>query len=173
MLINPMWYPSHALLLAAFTCYATVIITIRRHGSLRRGHTKVLTVVAVIAVAAAFAMLPHLFAATNADAIAAGETNFRYHIQQIAETVFDALWGLSIATFAVIGGLTRTVGNRITAVLGLAGGIAFALASATIAFTDLFDQLFMLGSLIGIWGLTAGTMLLTHRPAKAVADRPK
>ncbi|GAA0372152.1 hypothetical protein GCM10009530_22910 [Microbispora corallina] len=64
---------------------------------------------------------------------------------------------------AVAGGITRTVGNRITLALGLVGGLAFALASVTIAFTDRFDPLFPVGSLIGVWAAAAGVMALTRR----------
>jgi hypothetical protein len=163
MLVDPAWYPSHALLLTAFACFAAGIITIRMRGDLGAGMTKLLTVVSVITVIATLGMLLHLLAATNADAIAGHETNLRYHVQQVVETVFDSLWGLSIAALAVAGGLTRTVGNRITLALGLVGGLTFALASATIAFTDLFDPLFMLGSLIGVWGVAAGAMALLGR----------
>lgn len=172
MLISPMWYPSHALLLTALACFAVGIVTIRLRGGLGAGVTTMLTVISVIAVAATFGMLLHLFAATNADAIASGETNLGYHVQEVVETGADSLWGLSIATLAVAGGLTRTIGNRITLVLGLVGGVAFALASATIAFTDLFDPLFMLGSLIGVWGVVVGAMMLVQRTHQTVLDRP-
>jgi hypothetical protein len=87
--------------------------------------------------------------------------------------VLDALWGLSVVVVAVVGGLTRTIGNRITIVLGLVGGLCFALASATIAFTDLFDPLFMLSSLIGVWGVVVGAMMLVRKPDRAVVDRPR
>ncbi|MGH3679094.1 MAG: hypothetical protein ACRDT2_02025 [Natronosporangium sp.] len=121
MLISPMWYPSHALLLTALACFAAGIVTIRLRGGLGASVTTMLTVISVIAVAATFGMLLHLFAATNADAIASGETNLGYHVQEVVETGADSLWGLSIATLAVAGGLTRTIGNRITLVLGLRG----------------------------------------------------
>lgn len=43
------------------------------------------------------------------------------------------------------------------------GGLAFALASATIAYTDRFDGLFPVASLIGIWGVVVGLMVLLRR----------
>ena len=58
------------------------------------------------------------------------------------ETIVDPLWCLGMAALAVAGGLTCTLGNLVTLLLGLCGGLAFALASATIAFTDRFDWLF-------------------------------
>lgn len=72
------------------------------------------------------------------------------------------------------GGLTRTLGNPVTLVLGLVGGLAFALASATIAFTDRFDSLFPLASLLGIWGVVVGVMVLLRRsdPGSLAVDHP-
>lgn len=58
---------------------------------------------------------------------------------------------------------TRTLGNPVTLVLGLAGGLAFALACATIAFRDRFDALFPLASLLGIWGVVVGLMVLLRK----------
>lgn len=75
----------------------------------------------------------------------------------------DPLWGLGMAALAVAGGLSRTLGNPVTVLLGLAGGLAFALATATIAFTDRFDALFPLASLLGIWGVIVGLMLLQRK----------
>jgi hypothetical protein len=52
-------------------------------------------------------------------------------------------------------------GNRIA--LGLVGRLAFALASATIAFTDQSDSLFPVGSLIGIWAVAVGVVAMARK----------
>lgn len=136
------------------------LLLAKERGDAGTGMTKVLSVVSVISVLATIGMVLHLFAATGAEAIADGETNFGFHLQQGIETILDTIWALSIAALAVVGGLTRSVGNRVTLALGLVGGLAFALASATIAFTDRYDPLFAVGSLIGIWGLVVGALAL-------------
>lgn len=159
MMVDSMWYPSHALLLAAMACFAAAILAFRRPGGLVSGMATVTGVVSVIAVVATIGMTLHLFAALGADGIAGGEKTFLYHVQTWNETIVDSLWGLGIAVLAVAGGLTRTLGNPVTLALGLVGGLAFALASATIAFTDRFDALFPLASLIGIWAVVVGLMM--------------
>ncbi len=116
-----------------------------------------------IAVLATLGMAAHLFAALEAQSLEAGQPTLISTVQTWNETIIDTLWALSIAFLAVAGGLTRTVGNRITIALGLVGGLAFALASATIAFTDQFDALFALGSLIGIWAVTVGVMAAARK----------
>src|SRR5690349_6838261 len=94
------------------------------------------------------------------------------------ETIINPTWGLMIATLAVAGGLTRTLGNRIVLPLGLLGGLAFALATATIAFVDTFDPLFPVAGLAGLWLVTTGVIGLTRKPpqtaeqaAQRLADR--
>jgi hypothetical protein len=163
MLVDSMWYPSHALLLAAMACFAAAILTLRLRGGLDAGMAKVSGVVAVIGVVATLGMTLHLFAATGAAGIADGDKTFLYHLQTWNETIVNPLWGLGIAVLAVAGGLTRTLGNPVTIALGLVGGVAYALATATIAFTDRFDSLFPLASLLGIWGVVVGLMVLLRR----------
>ncbi|MCW2940798.1 MAG: hypothetical protein JWN00_3783 [Actinomycetia bacterium] len=109
-------------------------------------------------VLATLAMLVHLFAATQASAIAHGQTTGWIRFHTLNETIVNPLWALSIVALAVVGGLSRTLGNRIVMVLGAIGGLAFALATATIAFTDTFDALFLVSSLIGIWGAAVGVI---------------
>ncbi|MEU8172225.1 hypothetical protein AB0C14_05070 [Microbispora hainanensis] len=43
------------------------------------------------------------------------------------------------------------------------GGLAYALASATIAFTDRFDPLFPIGSLIGVWAVAVGVVAMIRK----------
>lgn len=163
MLVHSLWYPSHALLLTAMACFAAAILAIRLRGGLDTAMANVTSVVSVIAVLATLGMTLHLLAATGADGIADGQKTFLYHVQTWNETIVDPLWGLGIAALAVAGGLTRTLGNPITLGLGLAGGLAFALASATIAFTDRFDALFPVASLLGTWGVVVGLILLLRK----------
>jgi hypothetical protein len=160
MLTDPMWYPSHALLLTAMTCFAAAILALRLRGGLDAATAKVIGVVSVIAVVAPLGMTLHLLAATAAEGISHGDKTVMYHLQTWNETIVDPLWALGLAAVAVAGGLTHSLGNRVTLVLGLAGGLAFALASATIAFTDLFDTLFPVGALLGIWAVCVGLMQL-------------
>lgn len=162
MLVQPSWYPSHALLLLSMGLFTAGIFTISRRdlGRIMDAATKV---IAGIGVLATVGMAAHLFAALEADSLAAGQPTTVSTLQTWNETIVDTLWALSIVVLAVAGGLTRTVGNRVTLPLGLVGGLAYALASATIAFTDRFDPLFPVGSLIGIWAAAVGVVTMTRK----------
>lgn len=163
MLVDPLWYPSHAVLLAAVALITGGLVLIRRRGDLPGRMAPLMSVVVAISVLATVAMLIHLFAATEAGAIEHGHSTALIDFHTWNETIVNPLWGLAIATLAVAGGLTRTLGNRITLVLGLAGGLTFALATATIAFTDLFDPLFPISSLLGVWAAAVGAIALLRR----------
>lgn len=157
--VQPSWYPSHAFLLAAFGLFAAATLLLRRRGDLDKDMARVVDVVGVIAVVATLGMAVHLSAALAAESIADGQPSLIYEVQKWNETILNTLWGLGIIALALVGGLTRTLGNRITMPLGVAGGAAWCLASATIAFTDRFDSLFpVAGSLISIWAVAAGVM---------------
>lgn len=158
MLVDPSWYPSHAVLLGAMALFAVAVLALRRGRRLTPALDRLLRVVFVIACVATVSMAIHLFAALDAASLAGGKQSAVSLLQTVNETVVDATWGLALATLAVAGGLTRTVGNRITLVFGLVGGLAFALASGTIAFTDTFDPLFKIGSLLAVWAIVVGVI---------------
>lgn len=163
MLVDDKWYPSHALLLLAMVSFAVAILRVRRGVDLTGVMAAVTRVVSVVAVVAVAGSTLHLLAALGADGIADGDQTLVYRLQALNETFVAAPWALGIAALAVAGGLTCTLGNRVTLALGLVGGLAFALAAATIPYTDRFDGLFPIGSLIGVWGVLVGLMVLLRR----------
>lgn len=163
MLVDSLWYPAHAALLLGMVSIAAAVVLLARRAELASGVARVVRVVGVVAVIGALGAVVHLLAGTQSDATEDGGTSFLVLLFTGVETFVNPLWGLAIATLAVVGGLTRTVGNRIVLAIGLVGGLAFALATATIAFTDLFDPLFPVASLIGVWCVAAGVVGLVRR----------
>ena len=157
MFVQPMWYPSHALLLASFALFATAVLLLRRRGDLDSRMRQVVNVVSVLFVVGTLSMAVHLFDALGAESIADGQPALVHEVAKWNETIFSTLWGVGIVTLAAAGGLTRTLGNRITMPLGVVGGMAWCLAAATVAFIDLFDPLFPIaGTLIPVWAVAAG-----------------
>lgn len=157
--VQPSWYPSHGLLLASFGLFAAAILLFRRRGDLGPGMTRLAAVVSAVAVVSTLGMAVHLLAALDAGSIADGQPSLTSQVQTWNETIVNTLWGLGIIALALTGGLTRTLGNRITIPLGVVGGAAWCLAAATIAFTDRFDSLFpVAGSLVSAWAVVAGAM---------------
>jgi hypothetical protein len=163
MLVDSSWYPSHAALLAAVALFATGILALRKGPDLTPRMERLLKFVFVIACIATVSMAVHLFAALDAESLADGKHSLVSRVQTVNESVIDSAWGLALASLAVVGGLTHTVGNRITIPFGLVGGLAFALASATIPYTDTFDSLFKIGSLLSIWAILVGVTAIRRR----------
>ncbi len=157
MLVDPSWYRSHAALLVAMVLLTAGILAVRSRPDLPPGVERLLQIVFVVACIATVSMAVHLLAPLDADSIADGEQSLLSHVQTLNELI-DAAWGLALASLAVVGGLTRTLGNRLTVPVGLVGGVAFALASATISFTDTFDSLFIVGSLLSVWAIIVGVI---------------
>jgi hypothetical protein len=171
MFEDPAWYPSHALLLVGMALIAASLVALARGRSLsgvRRAHVAVV-IAAVAAALAAPGMLLHLVAASDADAIAAHHSTPITDVQVIVETITVPAFGFSIAALAVVGAVTRSLGNPVTAVPGVLGGVGYGLAGATFLFTDRLDFLFPAASGIALWTIAAGIGLLLGRGAASLA----
>lgn len=171
MFEDPAWYPAHIILLVGMVLIAASLVTLARGPSLA-GVPRAHLAVVVAAVAASFAapgMLLHLAAAVEADKIAAHQSTPITDVQVIVETITVPAFGLSIAALAVAGAMTRTLGNLVTAVPGVLGGVGYALAGATFLFTEKFDPLFPTAGGIALWAIGVGTGLLLRQRATNVA----
>lgn len=162
MFVDPLWYPAHSLILLGNVLIAASLV------ALVRGHTfaavpraqRAGVIAAVGAVLGALGAVVHLLAALDADNIAARAATPFTDLMGPVETLSVPAFGFGIAFLVVIASLTRTLGNRVTAVLGVVGGVAYGLAGATIMFTDRLDFLFPAASGIGLWTAAAGIGLL-------------
>ena len=169
MLVDSAWYPAHLVALLGFACVAAGLLALRRDPVVRDRLGRTLTIGAVVAVVATLGAVVHLFAATQAAEVEHGHTTPLVAAFMGVETLVNPAWGLMIAALAVAGGLTRVLGNRIVLPLGVLGGLAFALATATIAFVDTFDPLFPVAGLAGVWLVATGVVGLFRPPSADVA----
>ena len=166
MLVDSAWYPAHLVALLGFACVAAGLLALGRNPVLRDRLGRLLPISAAVAVVAVLGAVIHLFAATQAGEIEHGHTTPLVAAFMGVETLVNPAWGLMIAALAVVGGLTRALGNRIVLPLGLLGGLAFAVATATIAFVDTFDPLFPVAGLAGLWLVATGVIGLARKPAQ-------
>lgn len=159
------WYPSHTLQLIGISLMAVALVALARSGALAsvRQAQRAGAVAAVGAVGWAFGSLLHLIAATEADRMAAGQTTPLTDALIPVETVSVPVFGLGVALLAIVGLRTALVGNRTAAACAVVGGVSYAVAGATFAFTDVFDPLFPLASFIGVWAIVTGGSMLRRR----------
>nr|WP_300044931.1 hypothetical protein [uncultured Nocardioides sp.] len=163
MLVDSAWYPAHLVALLGFACVAAGLLALGRDPVVRDRLGRLLPVSATVAVVATLGGVVHLFAATQAAEIEDGGTTPLVAAFMGVETIVNPVWGLMIAALAVVGGRTRALGNKIVMPFGVLGGLAFALATATIAFVDTFDPLFPVAGLAGVWLVAAGLVGLVRR----------
>jgi len=168
MLVDSAWYPAHLVALLGFGCVAAGLLALRRNPAIRDRLGRSLPISAAVSIVTTLGAVIHLFAATQADQIEHGDTTPLVAAFMGVETILNPAWGLTIAALAVAGGRTHALGNRILLPLGLLGGLAFALATATIAFVDTFDPLFPIAGLAGLWLVAAGVVGLARRPPRRV-----
>ncbi len=168
MLIDSAWYPAHLVALLGFACVAAGLLALGRDPTVRDRLGRLLPISATVAVVATLGAVIHLFAATQAAEIEHGDTTPLVAAFMGVETIVNPAWGLMIAALAFTGGLTRALGNRMLLPLGVLGGLAFAVATATIAFVDTFDPLFPVAGLAGVWLVATGIVGLVRRPHRAV-----
>lgn len=164
MLVDDLWYPAHAVGLLGFACLAAGLVALYRQAGWPAPVRRTLRVATIVSVVATAGALVALLAGTQADGIADGEMTPLAGLFMGVETLVNPVWGLAMAALAVVGGLTGALGNRVLAVAGTVGGVAFAVASATIAFVDTFDPLFPVSSLLGVWAVVVAALGLLRRP---------
>jgi hypothetical protein len=172
---DPAWYPAHAVFFVGMVLLAAALVTLVRGGSLRPvRHAHALAVVAAVtSTLAAAGSLLHLVSGSDAHRIAAGHSTPITDVQVIVETVTVPAFGASIAALAVVGAMTGTIGNWVAAVLGVIGGVAYALAGGTFLLTDRLNFLFPVSSAIALWALVAGIgLLLRGRAARRAVTQP-
>jgi hypothetical protein len=157
------WYPSHSIFLVGMMLLAAALIVLARGSGLRehvgRAHTAAVVAAAATTFAAAGSLL-HLVAGSEADRIAAGRSTPLTDVLLVVETIYAPAFGLAIAALALVGAMTRTIGNWVAAVFGVVGGLAYALAGGTFLLTDALDPLFPISSGMALWALLAGVAVV-------------
>jgi hypothetical protein len=171
MFTDPLWYPAHIVLLIGMALLAAALVGLVRGRSLI-GIPRLPLIAAIAAVATAAAtpgMLLHLIAAVDAGRIAAHQVTPTADVQVVVETITVPAFGFSIAALAFVGATTRALGNLITAIPGVLGGLGYGLAGATFLFTDKLDFLFPTAAGIAVWAIAVGVELLLRRRTAAPA----
>lgn len=145
------WVAAHALTMAGYAALAVSLAVLVRGSVWGR--------IAVAGAAlAAIESVPHLLAASEADALAGGGSTPLTDLHTILQAVATPAVGLSIAALAVTNTLA---GGRIAAAVAVVGGVAFALAGPAIALTENsgLSPLFAGSAGISLWCVVAGARL--------------
>jgi hypothetical protein len=167
------WWPAHVFLLLAYVAFSTFLVGVSRIDRLPDPVTRVLTFALPLACLGVAAMVVHLLLPVGRDSVANSQEGWAFWVKDVAESA-DAVMALVLGAVAWSLGRAGIIGNRLTASLGLAGGLGVAAFSIAVPLTgwllpmDLTRVLVLalpvFGILILIWTVSAGVMALAYRP---------
>lgn len=163
---DPMWIPSHALILASAALVVPALF------GLARTLTAKARVSAWIAFGASLVWLtesiPHLLAGTEADAILAGEPMPFTQGHLVGAVIAYPLIGFSLAALAILG--WRALAHPVVNALGALGSVAFGFAPIAVGplGIDALGSLFAGSMLMTAWLAVVGATALIR--AKRLAE---
>ncbi|MFN2464585.1 MAG: hypothetical protein ABR573_11880 [Candidatus Dormibacteria bacterium] len=165
------WWPAHLLFVASYVLFAAFLLGVSRGGVLPSAAQRVLRFALPIAWFCVVAMLIHLALPVTRNSFADSNRDWALGVKDLAELA-DGLWALCVAAIAWRFGRTGILGNRPVALLGLAGGIGFALFSIMVPLTNVAISMQVTrsvmpvipvsGILIALWALFAGVSALSR-----------
>jgi hypothetical protein len=170
---DPRWYPGHTAMFVGMALITVALFgLVRAPGIANVPRLRFTTLVtAVTSALATIGALLHVVAATDVDRIGDGDnTPPLSSVYLVVETIGVPLFSFSVAALAIVGAMTRTLGNWVIAVFGVVGGIGYGLAGGTAIFTPVFDMLFPTAIAVAVWTAAAGVwLLLRQRRSSGVA----
>lgn len=174
------WWPAHVLLLSSYVAFATVIISISRIAGSPFEVRRVLGFARPVALFCILAMLVHLLLPLGRDSVANSQHGWAFWAKDVAESV-DCLWAVCIAVVAWTLGRTGIMGNRLTALFGMVGGLGFGVFSILVPLTGVAVSMQFTRSvlhvvpafviLITAWAVVAGVIGLGRPSGVLVEDR--
>jgi len=169
-----LWWPAHFALLVSYVLFASFIFNVTRARGLPPRLRRVMTVAGAIAGFCVLAMLVHLLLPLGRDSVANSHNGWALWVKDVVETV-DAVWALCVAAVAWSLGRSDVVGNRLTALVGLAGGLGFAVFSIFVPLTGVVVSMEFTRALLAFvpvtavllaaWAVVAGLSLFLRRDA--------
>jgi hypothetical protein len=174
------WWPAHLFLLASYVLFAVVLVRISRLDDLPTLARQVLRLAQPIAAFCVLAMLVHLLLPLGRDSVAHSRHGWAFWTKDVVESV-DGLWALCVAAVAWSLNRARILGPSFTALLGVVGGLGFALFSVLVPLTgvvvsmeftrSLLHVVPIFGLLIVAWATITGGVALAQAPPAFADDR--
>ena len=167
------WWPAHLLLLSSYVAFAVALYGISRLDPLPAHVRRVLNLARPVAALCVVAMLVHLLLPVGRDSVANSHHGWAFWTKDVVETV-DGVWAVCIAAVAWTLGRASIAGRGITALLGVVGGIGFALFSFLVPLTDVVVSMQLTRSLVHVvpvfgllivaWATIAGGVEFARAP---------
>ncbi|MFS8096162.1 hypothetical protein LFM09_03390 [Lentzea alba] len=157
---DPLWVPSHSLILLSSILFALGLTGLLRDKPLPAAARRAGWIAVAGAVLCVVENVPHLVAHFESDAAAAGHSTPFLNTHQVLALLAFPVFGLSVAALAVLGKLT----NPLFTVGAVVGGIAWSLGPWAVGPLGLeqLDVLFIIGMLMALWFAAVGVGGLTR-----------
>jgi hypothetical protein len=176
MFESSVWGAAHGLTMAGFGALAVSLVVLVR-ASLPDWTPGLRLIGGIAAAAAGFAAVesvPHLLAASDADAIRLGQATPLADLHTTLQAISTPLVGLSFAALAVAGARSGALdGGRVATALAVVGGLAFAFAGPAIAISESSEPspLFVGSAGLAVWAVVAGVRTSRRLGANAPGTR--
>jgi hypothetical protein len=170
---SPLWVPSHTLILTGSILLVPGLIgLLAGRPDLTAGARRAGRVALVGAVVWVVESVPHLGAAAESAAAAAGDPTPILFSHMVLSLLAYPLVGLAVAALAVLGG--RTLTHPVFAALAVVGGVAWSLAPWLVGplAVEGADVLFPLGILMATWFAAVGVSEAIRRRSAAPEPTP-
>lgn len=169
---DPLWVPSHSLILLSSTLFALGLFgLLRSHPDLPTAARRAGWVTAAGAVLLVIENVPHLAAASESDAAAAGHSTPFLSTHMALSLVAFPVFGFALAAFAVLSG--RHLTHPALAIAAVIGGISWGLGPWAVGPLGLeqLDVLFIIGMLMALWFAVVGIRALVGAKGPKAAQR--
>ncbi len=165
MLLNPIWIPSHALMLAGYVALLASLFLLHRSGDGPQGRTMpiILGGVALQTIEALF----HLIAVVDAERMQAGHATPVFSTHMFLGAVGYPVFAVVAIALIIAGARTRTLGRWWIAPLGILGAFLPGLAGVLVIWLGMPVGVFFAGiAFFGMWA-TVVALLPERAPAEA------
>ena len=149
---DPMWVPSHSLILLSSILFALGLVGLLHH---RPGLPATARRAGWVAVAGAVLSVvenvPHLAATTESDAAAAGHSTPFLSTHMVLALLAFPLFGFAVAALALLAG--RQLAHPVLSIAAAIGGVAWGIAPWAVGPLGIesLDTLFIVGMLMALW----------------------
>ncbi|MFC6013372.1 hypothetical protein [Nocardia lasii] len=174
MFTDSRWNASHLLQMVGLLLAAATYLLARRTGVFGASVSKWLVIAAAGTAFAGIELIPHLAAASEADALANHAHTPILDIHMALQVIASPALGLTTAALAVaVARHARTIAAWILAAIAVVTGIASAIAGPLVVFSQNVDYsfLFAFQSGIAVWLLGTGIRLAVGDGTRSSAER--
>ncbi len=171
MLMNPIWVPSHVLMLAGYVSLLASLLLLHRSGGGPVGRWMLIAIAgtALQTLEAFF----HLIAVVDAERMLAGDATPVFATHMVLGALGYPVFGLVATALVIAGARTRSLGTWWIAPLGILGALLPGLAAVLVIWVGLTGVGFLFAgiAIFGLWAIVAAVLPVRIAAASPAAPR--